>query len=440
MNDIIEKLPGYKGKLPSKTYGGYINLGGEKNTFYMFIECEKNPREAPIMFWTNGGPGCSGLMGLFEEFGPYRPERNGTVSYNRWTWTKFANIVFVEQPIGVGFSWSGKKKDYTSNDKLSAKDNFRFVMNFFEKYPHYKKNNMYLISESYGGHYVPLWAKEVIEHNKKHNNELNFKGFMIGNPYINFRTGTETQIETYWGHQKIPKHLWDKFTRKKCNKVDFKKTRKISKSRKRRKYECNNLTYKIEKKVGLHNPYAIDYPLCMSNQMNQLIMLQHKKNKTVKKVYKPCLDQFTKKYLNRKDVQKAINAKHQAIKWKPCSDITKYRYGDSYNSQVPLINKMLNDKELKHLHVFIMSGTNDAICGTVGTQHWIQRLNIKDHRIWKQYFVHKEPAGYISTYKGDDKKRFIFATVNFAGHEIPMYKPQAAYELMEKFVKGHLTK
>lgn len=431
LHDKINKLPGFNKKLPSKMYGGYINLDKNKNTFYMFIEAEKKPHEAPIMFWTNGGPGCSGLMGLFEEIGPFRPNKHGKLDYNPLAWTKFANIVFVEQPIGVGFSWSKLKKDYKSNDDESSEDNLNFVLNFFKKYPEFKKNKLYLISESYGGHYVPQWANKIINYNKRNNNELNFNGFMVGNPYINYRAGTEAQIETYWGHQRISKEMWDRYNKMGCRKKN--KTRKL-------KNKCNSLAYKISDSVGKHNPYALSYPLCVSHQQNNLVSLHKSKNKTVKSKYNPCLDNYTKEYLNRKDVQNAIHAKASSVKWKACSDIEKYRFKDAYNSQVPLINKMLNDPQVKDLNVFIMSGTNDSICGTVSTQEWIEELDIKPIKKWKQYFVDKEPAGYLNTYRANNKKRFLFATVNGAGHEIPMYKPEAGFYLMKKFINGDLLK
>ena len=127
------------------------------------------------------------------------------------------------------------------------------------------------------------------------------------------------------------------------------------------------------------------------------------------------------------------------MKWGACSDIVNYRLKDSYNSQVELLNTLLNDRDLKHLNVFIMSGTNDTICGSIGTQKWIQQLNIKPKKIWKQHFINNEPAGYFSTYAGDNNKKFVFATVNLAGHEVPLYKPQVAYSLMEKFINGKLN-
>ena len=123
-------------------HGGYIQLNDNKHVYSIFIEAERNAEKAPILFWTNGGPGCSGLMGLFEEFGPFKPTKSGSLKYNPYTWTKFANIVFVEQPIGVGFSWSTNKTDYTSNDKLAAKDNLTFTLNFLEAFPMFKKNKL----------------------------------------------------------------------------------------------------------------------------------------------------------------------------------------------------------------------------------------------------------------------------------------------------------
>ena len=112
------------------------------------------------------------------------------------------------------------------------------------------------------------------------------------------------------------------------------------------------------------------------------------------------------------------------------------KYTLLYDSTVPIFNDMLNNKHLKDLHILIMSGTADAICGTVGTQKWIEQLNIREVDMWKQYKINKGPAGYISKYKGEGKKRFTFITVNGAGHEIPLYKPEVAYTIMKKFINN----
>lgn len=57
------------------------------------------------MLWLNGGPGCSSLLGLMQEIGPYVID-NGETTYveNPWSWNKNAHLLFLEAPFGVGFS------------------------------------------------------------------------------------------------------------------------------------------------------------------------------------------------------------------------------------------------------------------------------------------------------------------------------------------------
>lgn len=427
----LTKLTGYSVKLKSNVYVSFINLPGtEKYIHYWFIQAEKNPKKAPLFFWTNGGPGCSGLMGLFEEIGPYKPNKDLKLEYNPYTWNKFANIVYVEQPVGVGYSYSNYKKDYSSNDKLSARDNLAFTLEFLNTFPEFKKNQLYITSESYGGHYAPLWAREIIKYNKKTADKLNFKGFIIINPYVNYLTGNESSVETYWGHQKMPLHLWRKFKKHNCKTT----TPTYLKNK------CNSILYEIEDKIGKINPYAMDYPLCLSNQQVNLMRFINKKGHIQKEVYNPCEDKFTDAYLNLNSVKRIIKSPKK-VKWSQCSDIAQYRYKDTYTHIEKVIKDMFYDDELAHLDVLIMSGTNDSICGTVGTQKWIESLKLRNVVDWEQYFVAEEPSGYISKFVGhgvNKPKKLFLATVNFAGHEVPAYKPQEAFYIASRFIEGRL--
>ena len=112
------------------------------------------------------------------------------------------------------------------------------------------------------------------------NNTIKLKGLMIGNPYIDFVSGTETQIESYWGHQKLPLELWEKFRKNKCI-ISYNKN--LKKTLKKKK--CNQLSNKLINVVGKHNPYAMDYPLCISQQQDTLLTYHHQRNKTIKKEY-----------------------------------------------------------------------------------------------------------------------------------------------------------
>ena len=432
----IYKLPGYNKAFRSNIYVSYMRLPhSDKHIHYWFIEAEHNPKDAPLFFWTNGGPGCSSLLGLFEEIGPFMPDKNNKLIDNEWAWTKFANIVFVEQPVGVGFSYSHHKKDYSSNDTMASKDNMAFLIEFFKIFPEFKTNKLYLTGESYAGHYIPMWTHELLIHNKRFNNEYNFRGCILINPLITPEAGDESQIETYWGHQRFPLSLWDKFEKHNCRK----------KSGLRSTY-CRNLTYEIQDIVNKINPYAIDYPLCINNhQQRQLHKFSRKKvNTQPNKVSginyeKACIDRYTNTYLNSKAVRQVIKP-HSNRNWYACTNYESYRLKDGNNSMVKYMKEHLYDSAVKHFDILIISGTNDAICGTIGTQKWIKSLNLKiqDGDNWRQYFIDGQPKGYLSIYRGHGDKTISFVSVNNGGHEVPLYKPIVSYNVVEKFLNNSL--
>lgn len=87
------------------------------------------------------------------------PSRGGGVEYRTINWNSFANIVFLESPAGVGFSYS--KAPYTPSDSSTALDNVAFVRGFLARYPEFAQAPIWLTGESYAGTYVPLLAREL---------------------------------------------------------------------------------------------------------------------------------------------------------------------------------------------------------------------------------------------------------------------------------------
>ena len=176
-----------------------------------------------VAFWTNGGPGCSGLIGFLTEQGPFRPNSDMTLTLNQFSWNTVANMVFIEQPAGVGFSFSYNTSDYKTGDAQSASDNYELIQAFMSRFPEYRKNDLYISSESYGGHYMPTLAKQIVLENSRNSNletKLNFKGFAVGNPYTNPFSGLPAMMETFWGHQLLSLPSWLDFKRN-CSDVPY---------------------------------------------------------------------------------------------------------------------------------------------------------------------------------------------------------------------------
>ena len=92
-----------------------------------------------------------------------------------------ANVLFLESPAGVGFSYTNTSSDFnTTGDSTTANDNVVFLLNWLERFPEYKKRDFYISGESYAGHYVPQLAHEILKHNKQANKTLiNLKGIIV---------------------------------------------------------------------------------------------------------------------------------------------------------------------------------------------------------------------------------------------------------------------
>ncbi|KAL0340051.1 UNVERIFIED_CONTAM: Serine carboxypeptidase-like 18 [Sesamum radiatum] len=182
---LVETLPGLPDKLPNKLETGYIGVGEneEAQLFYYFLESESNPKEDPFILWFTGGPGCTGLSTILVEMGTfvldYANCKGGPVALklNEYAWTKAANILFIDQPVGTGFSYAKTLRSSLANDTLSAKLSYDFLKKWLIDHPKYLENPLYIFGESYAGIIVPLVVNEV------------YNGIEVGNkPVLNMKS------------------------------------------------------------------------------------------------------------------------------------------------------------------------------------------------------------------------------------------------------------
>ena len=176
-NDEIKQLPGLKEKLNFRQYSGYLDGGKGKRLFYWYVESQKNATEDPVVLWLNGGPGCSSFTGLFTENGPFRVTANGTtLNLDPYSWNAIANVLYLESPINVGFSYNTTRlaKSDIYNDIATVDAKYNALIDFFKKFPNLKKHKFYITGESYAGIYIPLLTRQILEHSQE--NGFNFQG------------------------------------------------------------------------------------------------------------------------------------------------------------------------------------------------------------------------------------------------------------------------
>ncbi|VDB85103.1 unnamed protein product [Peniophora sp. CBMAI 1063] len=167
-----------------KSYTGYIDIEA-RHLFFYFFESRSDPDHDPVILWTNGGPGCSSSLGLLMELGPCRIT-NATEGPHPFkeSWTSNANVFFIDQPIGVGFSYA-EYGETVSTTEEAAIDVARFASVFFENFPQFKGRPFHMAGESYGGRYIPLFAVVVYDQNALLTSAgltpINLTSIMIGN-------------------------------------------------------------------------------------------------------------------------------------------------------------------------------------------------------------------------------------------------------------------
>ena len=182
-DDKVKSIPdySYRGLL----YSGYLDVSPVKKFHYMFNSAYEDADHKPLLLWLNGGPGCSSLDGWANEHGPMQFKDDGKFYLNEFSWNRAANIIYLESPGDVGFSYIDSKldNDLYIDDDVAAEDNLKALLDFFVKFPTMKNKDFYIAGESYGGIYVPMLAYKIVEYNKnlKESQKINLKGILVGN-------------------------------------------------------------------------------------------------------------------------------------------------------------------------------------------------------------------------------------------------------------------
>ncbi|KAF9238093.1 Alpha/Beta hydrolase protein [Melanogaster broomeanus] len=139
-------------------YSGYIDIGTNMSMWFWFFEARDSPETAPFTLWLNGGPGCSSMIGLFQENGPCLVNEDGNSTYlNPYSWNNVSNMIYIDQPIGTGFSYGTDPVNSTEAAAPFVWKAFQilFESNIFSKYA---SREFIFATESYGGHYGPSFV------------------------------------------------------------------------------------------------------------------------------------------------------------------------------------------------------------------------------------------------------------------------------------------
>ncbi|CAL9100371.1 unnamed protein product [Musa textilis] len=425
-NRII-KLPGQP-QVSFQQFSGYVTVDERKHRalFYYFAEAEMDPSSKPLVLWLNGGPGCSSVgVGAFSENGPFRPKGEVLVR-NEYSWNKEANMLYLETPAGVGFSFSSDSSDYEGvNDQITARDNLVFLQRWFTMFPQYKGRDLYITGESYAGHYVPQLAQLMVDFNKKEK-VFNLKGIALGNPVLEFSTDFNSRAEFFWSHGLISDSTYRIFTSA-CN-----YSRYVSEYyRGSLSSICQRVMSQVTRETSRFvDKYDVTLDVCISSVLSQSMVLSPQQ---VTERVDVCVEDETVNYLNRKDVQAALHANLFGVtKWTVCSSVIEY---ELLNLEVPTIS-IVGSLVKSGIPVLVYSGDQDSVIPLTGSRTLVQRLanelGLKTTIPYRAWFEGEQVGGWTQVY-GDV---LSFATVRGASHEAPFSQPERSLVLFRAFLQG----
>eukprot|EP00118_Oscarella_pearsei_P016108 m.151064 g.151064 ORF g.151064 m.151064 type:complete len:461 (+) comp38566_c0_seq1:151-1533(+) len=431
--DEVKDLPGWDGPLPSRQYSGYIPVNDLRSRFlhYWFVESEGNPSEDPLVLWLNGGPGCSSLLGYLSELGPLHFDSdtpnatNPTLIRNPYNWARKANVIFLESPVGVGFSYSklGTQDDPT-NDTRTAAENLRFLENFFTAYPEYKRHDFYISGESYAGIYIPMLADLVRINNEKRITNINLKGLLVGNGCTGNAVGVcghnAVRVKFMYEHGLISDRTFSGLVES-CG-DDLNGT----------SIECRRDLEKSMLEAGPVNIYDI-YSPCVNDFLNVdflenvVLPVPIDSDSLLRKVgLATCINAgVATEYLNTPEVRNALHVQSEEDigKWKVCNQIGYQREVDSVLVLYPNL--------IRAYRTLIYNGDVDACVPYTDNEEWTSGLGFPLKEAWRPWLVDNQVAGYVTTY---DVNGFTFATVKGSGHMVPQFRPAQAYAMFERFI------
>ncbi|KAJ5689753.1 hypothetical protein N7462_004145 [Penicillium macrosclerotiorum] len=427
----VHSLPGAPDGPLLKMHAGHIEVDPESNgnLFFWHFQNRHIANRQRTVIWLNGGPGCSSMDGALMEVGPYRLKDDHTLEYNKGSWDEFANLLFVDQPVGTGFSYVNTDSYLHELDEMSAHFMI-FLEKFFELFPEYERDDIYIAGESYAGQHIPYIAKAIKERNKVAEQDGKSKwplrGILIGNGWISPADQYPSYFE-FAGREGLIKEGTQTYRQVEAlNSVCVSKLNAPGGKDLVNSNECEEvlkgllqLTVKDKKCTNMYDIRLTDsYPSCGMN-------------------WPPDLENMTP-YLRRMDVIQALNINPAKMSgWTECSGAVSSAFMAA-NSR-PAI-KLLPGLLESGLSVLLFSGDKDLICNHIGTETLIHNMKWlggtgfeTSPGVWAprhDWTFEGEPAGIYQ-----HARNLTYVLFYNSSHMVPFDQPRQTRDMLDRFMK-----
>ena len=393
-----------------------VNQTSNAKMFYQFIPATgytiQNTTKPTILFM-QGGPGCSSQLANLGEIGPYSVENdNGTLNLvpRNYSWSSEANLMFLDNPTNVGYSQPGSQIVIDSN--TSAQQIQNLLEQFFHNYTNLAALDFWVMGESYGGHYVPAIAYQLLSNGSAALPKLT--GIAMQNPW----TDAFYQLESF-GVAAYAMGIIDPQSRDRIQSL-------ITEGR----------------EVILNGSYAqgFDYfdeieSYLQSFQVSGSVFLNNYRYYGVGQPSPKIGPVFGNagQYLNQTDVK--VNFGMPAdFNYQLCDSPTYSNWAvDISKSYLGVLAYVL-----ERTKVVIFNGADDMECNTAGVLGFVNQIN------WSGRPVYKKASKVAWQMKGNNVVgtarvggNLTFLTVYGAGHFVPFDQPYSSLDMVQRLMAGN---
>ncbi|CAA7269007.1 unnamed protein product [Cyclocybe aegerita] len=391
-------------------YTGYLDVAaGSKHLFFYFFESRRDPAKDDVIMWINGGPGCSSSMGLLMELGPCNIDinnvsSNGTV-WNLYGWNEEANIFFLDQPVGVGFSYTDYGESVGTTE-AAAKDVHAFISIFFETFTQFAGRPLHLAGESYGGRYLPVFASEIWDQNiiaqAQGQPTINLQSVLIGNGITDISTlyPGRYEVECSTASLDVPFQSITTCVRMKTA---------LPRCQKALRESC------IDTFDAMNCQAAVNF--CDS----ELSTGMWASGRNVYDISKPCEGELCykevaviKAYLDQPSTRELLGVSPSApTNFSSCSSNVGTAFASHMDKWAVHTQDYVANLLERGVRVLLYAGTLDWQCNWVANAMWVDKLEWSGQNGWKDVEWREWKGGKV---KESKEGLLVFATVNGAGH------------------------